>query len=205
LLHAPTPDIQHSFALKRLAWQMTGTSDAQLVARIRTGDRDAAEALAQKYLPIGRALALAILGNVADAEDVCQDAFLIALRDIDQCRKPQRFGAWLSQILRNRARDLMRQRRARPDVAVELAGLRAEPEQLERAARAELRERLLHALAQLDAAQREAVLLHDMEGWKHREIADLLGLPSGTVRSHVHHARARLRRLLGHTHLEERQ
>jgi RNA polymerase sigma-70 factor (ECF subfamily) len=184
---------------------MTGTSDAQLVARIRTGDRDAAEALAQKYLPIGRALALAILGNVADAEDVCQDAFLIALRDIDQCRKPHRFGAWLSQILRNRARDLIRQRSARPDVAVELAGLQTEPHQLENAARSELRETLLHALAQLDAAQREAVLLHDMEGWKHREIADLLGLPSGTVRSHVHHARARLRRLMGHTQVGEQQ
>lgn len=182
---------------------MVGASDARLVARVRTGDRDAAEALARRYLAASRALALALLGNVGDAEDVCQDAFLVAIRDIHQCRQPGRFGAWLAQILRNRARDWLRQRSARSLVAVEEVGLPVEASQLREVERAELRATLLQALEQLDEAQREAVLLHDMEGWKHREIAAFLGLPPGTVRSHVHHGRAKLRRLLGQKLLNE--
>ena len=59
--------------------------------------------------------------------------------------------------------------------------------------RVELRGRLDAALAQLPQVQREIVLLHDMEGWKHREIAERLGIPSGTVRSHLHFARKALR------------
>jgi RNA polymerase sigma-70 factor, ECF subfamily len=62
--------------------------------------------------------------------------------------------------------------------------------------RGELRARLLEALAELSEAQREVVLLHDLEGWKHEEIAKHLGLPAGTVRSHLHHARRHLRRNL---------
>jgi RNA polymerase sigma-70 factor (ECF subfamily) len=57
--------------------------------------------------------------------------------------------------------------------------------------------RLNAALQALSAQQREVVLLHDLEGWTHREIAERLELPAGTVRSHLHYARRRLRDLLG--------
>jgi RNA polymerase sigma-70 factor (ECF subfamily) len=60
-----------------------------------------------------------------------------------------------------------------------------------------LRERLRAALARLPETHREIVLLHDLEGWKHVEIAERLDLPPGTVRSHLHHARRRLREILG--------
>ena len=182
---------------------MTGTSDAHLVARVRTGDREAAEALAVRHLPASRAIALALLGQVADAEDVSQEAFLIAMRDLRHCRDPARFGAWLAQIVRNRARDLLRVRTVRIAIPVELVDLPTEATQLESAGLAESRETLLKALAQLDEAHREALLLHDMEGWKHREIAELMGLPAGTVRSHVHHARNRMREILRQTPLGE--
>ena len=56
------------------------------------------------------------------------------------------------------------------------------------------------ALEDLTPVQREVVLLHDLEGWKHREIAEQLGLPSGTVRSHLHFARKALRRILDGTY-----
>jgi RNA polymerase sigma-70 factor (ECF subfamily) len=65
------------------------------------------------------------------------------------------------------------------------------------AVRSDLRDRLLAALAQLPEDRREVVLLHDLEGWTHREIAEQMKLPPGTVRSHLHHARRRLRELLG--------
>ncbi len=57
----------------------------------------------------------------------------------------------------------------------------------------ELTSRLLWALEKLNEVQREIVLLHDLEGWEHREIAEKLEMPSGTVRSHLHYARKRLR------------
>jgi RNA polymerase sigma-70 factor (ECF subfamily) len=60
-----------------------------------------------------------------------------------------------------------------------------------------LRERLEAAVATLPSIQREIVLLHDLEGWKHREIAERLDIPSGTVRSHLHFARKALRIALG--------
>ena len=62
---------------------------------------------------------------------------------------------------------------------------------------AQLREMLEGALRQLPEVQREIVLLHDLEGWKHREIAEMMELPSGTVRSHLHFARKTLRAALG--------
>ena len=64
------------------------------------------------------------------------------------------------------------------------------------AERGDARTRLLAALRLLPEDRREVLLLHDLEGWTHREIAERMGLPAGTVRSHLHHARRRLRALL---------
>ncbi|HYH80101.1 MAG TPA: sigma-70 family RNA polymerase sigma factor [Longimicrobium sp.] len=174
---------------------MTGETDAQLVARVRRGDRAAAGALAERYLRACRAVALAVTGDPSDADDVCQDAFVSAMERIDACRQPERFGAWLMQIARNHARDHLRA--SRPVLSIdrmEIASARASP-----AVEAERRDeqaRLLEALKELPEQRREVLLLHDLEGWTHREIAERLGLPPGTVRSHLHHARRRVRDLL---------
>lgn len=173
-------------------------SDAELVAGVRRGDRAAAGRLAERYLRSSRAVALAIVGEEAGAEDVCQDAFVYAMERIADCRSPDRFGAWLFQIVRNRSRNYVRDGKAGrvvslPDVTDACA--RSSP--MEDAERAALRRRLLGALAELPEQRREVVLLHDLEGWTHREIAERMNLPEGTVRSHLHHARRRLRVLLG--------
>ena len=136
------------------------------------------------------------LGNDRDADDVCQDAFIVAIERIDDCRDPAKFGKWLLQIVRNRARNLVRADSGRRLVALGETTPAADPSPATRVEQAELRERLLGALAQIPEQHREVVLLHDLEGWKHREIAERLGLPEGTVRSHLHHARRRLRRIL---------
>lgn len=175
---------------------MTGETDAQLVARVRRGDRAAAGALADRYLRACRAVALAVTGHDADADDVCQDAFVAAIERIDDCRQPDRFGAWLMQIVRNRARDHLRAR-ARPVIPIDglsIESPRASP-QVE-AERGDARTRLLAAMRELSEERREVLLLHDLEGWTHREIAERMGLPAGTVRSHLHHARRKLRGLL---------
>ena len=175
---------------------MTGESDARLVARVRRGDRDASAELVGRYLRACRAVALAVTGDEADADDVCQDAFVAAIERIDDCRRPERFAAWLMQIVRNRARDHLRagRRTTVPLDRVTLESGEAGPDAA--AARGEMRVRLLAALRVLPEARREVLLLHDLEGWTHREIAERLGLPPGTVRSHLHHARRRMRALL---------
>jgi len=175
---------------------MTAESDANLVARVRRGDRTAAGTLAERYLRACRAVALAVTGEPADAEDVCQDAFVAAVERIDDCRYPDRFGAWLLQIVRNRARDHLRSRARAvlPIDRVEIASARASPEA--EAVREDAAARLLGAIRTLPEERREVLLLHDLEGWTHREIAERMGLPPGTVRSHLHHARRRIRGLL---------
>src|SRR5215212_5576581 len=76
-------------------------SDADLVQRVRQGDRDAYGPLLVRYrLRFGR-YAFHLLGNESDAEEALQDAFFRAYRAIDRCRKPERFGAWLFRILVN--------------------------------------------------------------------------------------------------------
>ena len=171
-------------------------TDAALVARVRAGDARAADRLLGRYFRACRAVALAVTGNEADADDACQDGFVAAIEQIDSCRNPARFGGWLLQIVRNRARNLVRHhaiRAAEPLEQHEVPGGVSAALEVERG---ELRGRLLAALAELTEAQREVVLLHDLEGWKHEEIAGHLGLAAGTVRSHLHHARRHLRRIL---------
>jgi len=176
---------------------MEAESDAELVAGVRQGSRDAAGVLAERYLRACRAVALAITGEVAAAEDVCQDAFVYAIERIDDCRQPERFAAWLFQITRNRGRNHVRDHQSNRLVEIDAALPDSLPSPADDAERAQLRERLLAALARLPEERREVVLLHDLEGWTHREIAERLDLPAGTVRSHLHHARQRLRGLLG--------
>jgi RNA polymerase sigma-70 factor (ECF subfamily) len=184
---------------------MRDETDAELVAAVRRGSREAAGRLAERYLRACRAVALSITGEVAGAEDICQDAFVYAIERIDDCRHPERFGAWLLQIVRNRSRNQVRDRKARQAMPLDmLEAPSASSSPARDAERGELRDRLLGALAELPQDRREVVLLHDLEGWTHREIAERMELPPGTVRSHLHHARKKLRELLrGLTEREE--
>jgi RNA polymerase sigma-70 factor (ECF subfamily) len=172
-------------------------TDSALVDLVRQGDHRAAGHLLERYLRACRAVALAVTGDEADADDVCQDAFVAAIARIHECREPARFGGWLLQIVRNRARNLARSPAVRRAVPLDEHAPSAGPSPVADVERQELRERLLAALAELPEQHREVVLLHDLEGWKHREIGERLGLPEGTVRSHLHHARRRLRQILG--------
>ena len=176
--------------------------DADLVLAVRRGDRSAADRLLRRYLRACRAVALAVTGSEVDADDVCQDGFVAAVIRIDECRDPTRFGGWLLQIVRNRARNHLRDRGRREALPLDEGIAAAAPGPAAVAEATELRTRLATALNTLPEQQREVVLLHDLEGWKHREIADRLGLPAGTVRSHLHHARRKLRHLLGVTDIE---
>ncbi|HEU0053330.1 MAG TPA: sigma-70 family RNA polymerase sigma factor, partial [Longimicrobium sp.] len=166
-------------------------SDAALVARARRGDALAFDALVRRHMRAAYAVALAGVGEPADAEDVCQDAFVSALERIEDCREPEKFAGWLLQIVRNRAHNHRRYRAVRdalPLEAAERAGGRGDTP-LRHAERGELQAHLLAALARLPLKQREIVMLHDVEGLKHAEIGARLGISEVAARVHLHHAR----------------
>lgn len=171
-------------------------TDGKLVILARSGDTGAFAILVQRYRRAAYSVAYAVTGRHEDAEDGAQEGFIVALQRLDECRKPERFAGWFLTIVRNRARNLVRRERLREGdpLPFTLESRVGGPER--RLEEVELRSRLKKALGELTEVQREVVLLHDLEGWKHREIAERLDMPAGTVRSHLHYARKRLRELL---------
>jgi RNA polymerase sigma-70 factor, ECF subfamily len=164
---------------------------AKLVAGARAGEREAFSALVAAHLRAAYLTALAIVGRPGDAEDVAQDAFLIAFEKLDTCREPARFSGWLLRIVRNRALNWVDQRRHR-----EGAGF-GEQDGADRGESTGndpgLKKRLLEALSGLTTVQREIVLLHDLEEWTHGEIAQALEISETTCRQHLFQGRRKMR------------
>lgn len=167
---------------------------ADLVRAARRGDATATEQLVRRHLRAAYAVALAVLGRPADAEDIAQDAFMIAIDKLDDCREPARFSGWLVQIVRNRALHALDKRKLR-DASDEVADAVAHVP----ASDVVLRGQLLAALETLTSVQREVVLLHDLDEWTHAEIADALGLTETNCRQHLFTARRALRARLEQT------
>jgi RNA polymerase sigma-70 factor (ECF subfamily) len=176
--------------------QQDKPADSELVKRAREGDQVAFGMLVKRYQRPAYAVALSVVGKHEDAEDAAQEAFLVALQRLEECRNPERFGGWLLTIVRNRSKNLIRRESLRETDEVP-PGTRSKTPTPDRVTEAsELRGLLEEAMQELPEVQREIVMLHDLEGWKHREIADRLDLPPGTVRSHLHFARKALRKAL---------
>ena len=162
---------------RAIAEQAEEQSDAVLVARAQGGDAAAFDSLVKRPLRAAHEVALAVLGENADADDAVQDAFLSALQHLDKCWPAEKFRAWLLTIVRNRAFDLTRRGRVRSvEVLEEGTAHTRDPSPLEMAERSELNLRLSAAIGTLTETQREVFMMHDVEGWKHADIASLLGL-----------------------------
>jgi len=172
-------------------------TDGDLVRRAQRGDEEAFGLLVSRYMRSAYAVALSVTGKHEDAEDAAQESLLVALQRVEECREPERFAGWLMTIVRNRSRNLLRREGLRTTSEIPVGAAGGDPLPDQQLSRTRLRERLDEALAELSEVQREIVLLHDYEGWKHREIAERLDMPSGTVRSHLHFARKALRKRLG--------
>jgi RNA polymerase sigma-70 factor (ECF subfamily) len=179
---------------------MAEESDRVLISRARGGDARALEALVRRYLRPAFAVALAFLRSPTDAEDLAQEALMVSLQRLDQCRNPERFASWLLQSVRHRAINQLNQRKVQARlIEGPQDGATVEPV----AAQLDLRRRLLAALEQLTLVQREVVLLHDLEGWTHREIATALDLSEVTSRQTLFVARHLLRATLANDSQEE--
>jgi RNA polymerase sigma-70 factor (ECF subfamily) len=170
--------------------------ERELVLSAQGGSREAFAELVRAHQRRAYAVARAIVLDHHDAEDAVQDGFLHAYRALARFRPGEPFGAWLHRIVANAALDLQRRRKVRSTgVLLETVALPfRDPAEAD-----ELRDRLSTALEQLTERQRAVIVLHDVEGFRHAEIGEMLGIPEGTARSDLHHARAALRRLLSDT------
>jgi RNA polymerase sigma-70 factor (ECF subfamily) len=176
---------------------MSGSEDeAFLVARARTGDRDAFAELVRRYQRLVFAVSYRLLGDPDLAEDVAQETFIRAFLSLEHFRGTT-MRAWLLRIAHNAALDQLRASARRRTVPLEHASEHASVDVPEPGIeQAGLRAALEAALAALPVEQRAVVVLADVEGLPYEEIAQTLGLPLGTVKSRLARARMRLRTLL---------
>ena len=151
----------------------------------------------ERYQLAVRRVTRAVTGDDHDADDAAQDAFLSALDRIETYDRSRPFGPWLMRIAQNAAIDLLRRRAVRHADPLDEAVTTQGRNPLQHAEAAEIRRALAGALAELPERQRVAITLFDIEGWPHADIAETLGVPEGTVRSDLFHARRRLREALG--------
>lgn len=186
----------------------------------RSGDLDAFEHLVRLHQDRVFNLAYRITGNHEDAADAAQEAFLRAYQALPRFRADAAFGTWLYRIATNAALDLVRRRPRVPPVDLPADGLPANrpsvgqpwgsdpsagypsashpsAEGPEAAAhRREVSRRVQAALAALPPEFRAAVVLRDLEGLAYEEVARILGVPTGTVRSRISRGREAMRALL---------
>ena len=174
-----------------------------LAGRAAAGDTAAFAALVRRHQARVFGFILRMTGMRDEAMDLTQDTFMKAWQALPGWRPEARFGTWLLQIARNAALDALRRRQsvqfAPLDDALPVADLRPGPEDVfaarQRSACLEV------ALARLPADQREILLLREIEGLSYDELATVLGVQEGTVKSRLARARAalseRLRRTAG--------
>jgi len=179
--------------------------DRELVARWRSGDAAAFEALVRRHEKRVFRLLMRMLGSRSEAEDVAQEAFLNLHRHGHRFRGEARFSTFVYRVAANaalnRRRSLGRSRaRERSLAAGEASGLVAplSPADPEREAQgAQVRSRVQAALLTLSPSLRLPLVLYDIEGLGYAEVAEVLELAEGTVKSRIHRARQALRPLLG--------
>ena len=186
--------------------------EADLVARSTQGDLDAFNLLVEHYQRPLYNLCLRMLNSPEAAEDATQDAFIAAYRAIHRFRggtqsgeRAAGFRAWLFRIGVNACYDELRRRRARPAASLEVprgdSGRTLDvpnpgPTLEERTQTAELGLAIQEALSALPSDQRLAVVLCDVQGLDYTEIAQVMGVSLGTVKSRINRARSRLRSIL---------
>lgn len=168
--------------------------ERELVSLARNGDERGFAGLVRLHQRRAYIVARSIVMTHEDAEDAVQEGFLRAYQALDRFDPAQAFGAWLNRIVANAALDLARRRKVRnaEELSDSIPATFRDP-----AEGGELRERLTAALAQLPDRARAVIVMHDIEGFTHAEIGEMLNIPGGTARSDLHHARQKLRVLLG--------
>lgn len=177
-------------------------SDEELLSAARLGDAAALEALLLRYQPHLVRFGLRICGNVDDAGEVAQESLISMARSIHDFRGDSSVSSWLYTIARRFCIKKRRRSKFAPlleesldapgsDTARQLADARPSPEQA--AINGEFVSMLAHAIDALDPAQREVLILRDVEGLPAQEVAGILGISVDAVKSRLHRARVAVR------------
>lgn len=199
-----------------LAWRPDGSDgldpDEQLVRRFQGGDRAAFSDIVTRYQDRVYTLSLRWMGEREVAEEVAQDVFVALYRSLDRFRGESRLSTWIFRVTVNHCKNRrLYRRRRKMDLHEPLEGTRPEDEGpvrqipsegpgTDRIVHVSEAERILHeALERLDESHRAILVLRDVEDLSYEEIADILELPRGTVKSRLHRARAELARVLART------
>jgi RNA polymerase sigma-70 factor, ECF subfamily len=171
------------------------TEDELLVLRCREGDRAALDTLLERWQePLWRR-ACRLTGEESAAWDVLQEALMVIARDIHRLESEGAFGAWAYRIVNHKASDWLRQHvRRREREARFAAQWRLDGEGAGEPPAGQAR--LLEALPKLDPTDRTLLGLRFQEDFSVEEIAHMLGVPTGTVKSRLHYAKQRLRTLM---------
>jgi len=195
------------------AAKATGADDASLVERLQAGDTGAFAELVRRYQDRLFNTAWRICGNAEDARDVTQDAFIKAYESISSFRGASGFYTWVFRIAVNLAISHRRSMKRRPTQSLDapaephLAGSqaatlaarvqeKASHDPASRAMTSEMQGHVVAALQELEDEFRTVIVLRDIEGFDYQQIADVLGIAPGTVKSRLHRGRLALRRLL---------
>ena len=169
--------------------------DLALVTELKSGDQGAMAELYDRYSSVVYAVALRVLGDTGAAEDVLQEALAGAYRNLKTFEGRSTVKTWLTRILITQAAKWRRDRRRGPMVAIdslpEPVGKAVNP-----ADHVGRQIDLQAALRQLSAEHREVLVLREFDGLAYEEIAQVLGVPRGTVESRLHRARNELREKL---------
>jgi RNA polymerase sigma-70 factor (ECF subfamily) len=184
-------------------------SDANLVARSREGDLPSFERLVSRYQNKIMGYSARMLSDHDEAEDVAQEVFIKAYRSLESFRGESSFSTWLYRIATNLCIDRMRKKKRSPQQAYSLdepidkdedKGGREVPDYSAEPTRAvereELRLRVREMVAEMPEKLRAVLVMCDMQGMAYEDIAKVLDVPIGTVKSRLFHARADLGRRL---------
>jgi len=163
--------------------------DLAAIEKCKAGETDAFSHLVKKYQSQAIGHAVAILGSREDALDAVQQAFLDAYQALEKFDSSRRFYPWLYTILRNHCFNILASRKKHAAVSLDEAEILAQPKNDSCSSQVRLLER---ALRELSPEDRELLTLKHLDGLRYDELAERLGIPSGTVMSRLYYARKRL-------------
>ena len=185
--------------------------ERRLMERAKSGDGSAFDEMTRRYSEKAYSVAYQMLASHDDARDLVQDAFLEVFRTLERFNTQYRFSTWLYRILINkcinyRKREARRRMYSFSDYGGRNGGAgkqflvsnlpSSEKTPHEVLENAELKRSIMAALDTLSERHRTVVVLFDLEGLSHRQIAEILQCPEGTVMSRLHHGRLKLKRVL---------
>lgn len=167
-------------------------SESEVIAAIRSGDKEAYREIVEKYMQRAYYIALGLVRDPDAAMDISQMAFIKAYKNLKRFDLERPFFPWFYRILRNLSLDYIKRARRVNEIPLEDVQILSD-ESEDR----DMKEALWKAIEDLPTEQREIIVLRYFEGLSYREIAETMGKPIGTVMSSLYYSKRKLKSTLG--------